>query len=378
MIQAIEAPGNARSSIMSSGRAFPKVERGAKYASIYARIGGSLAQLQPNSQTLTDQVDEELKNPDRASIHQLASEELKSPSKKMSMQPASRRTEVGPDNGPRILDKPEGDGTASKYVRMSAANETQSKIAKAPSSPTEPPTKEESKSVGHRVKPDADVRSRRGADAVPVTKIGPVTSGDVKSISRPGNPILALSGAKRGGLLRTSTPKRAYVLRQTKQDVPAQVSRALAQVVSQGGGNTTLKLNPHSLGSVRVDIQMNYGVARVKLRANNDVAQKMLSSGVKSLRLALERTGVVVDSLQVTQTENQTERTLPDQHAMNERSNMSNFANAKEKREPQDEHSRNRGGQIETEQTDSFQGEPQVESQMHQCVAGEWHLDTLA
>jgi flagellar hook-length control protein FliK len=377
MNQAIEAPGNARSIIKSSGRAFPKVERGAKYASIYARIGGSLAQLQSNNETLADQVERELKNPEGAAIHQLASEEMKNPSKKMGKPSSKMRGEVISDNGQRLFQRAVKGETALEVGGSGLGTKNLDKFAKSPTQPTTHPIKKEPKSVMKREKTPTDLRSRSGTSSVSTFNNVRLDPGGPQTVSKPGGSVFALNAEKRNGLSNAGSLKRAYVLRPTKKAIPVQVSRALAQIVSQGGGNTTLKLNPNSLGSVHVDIQLKYGVANVALRADNEMARKLLTSHIMSLRAALEKTGVVVENLQVFQTESQADKSLPDHDATDERAAMANLPNSKDHREDRDEHRSEREGQNSAEQMDALHGESHVENQLHRSITGEWRLDTF-
>ncbi|MBX3322832.1 MAG: flagellar hook-length control protein FliK [Phycisphaeraceae bacterium] len=89
------------------------------------------------------------------------------------------------------------------------------------------------------------------------------------------------------------------MLRVDQQQLPSQVARALARVMSTGGGSMTLRLNPQSLGDVRVEISIQRGAATAIFDAENQSARDLLKSEIDHLRSALERRGVVVERLEV-------------------------------------------------------------------------------
>jgi flagellar hook-length control protein FliK len=378
MIQAVEVFGTMQSSITRGGGVFSAAEKGAKYASIYARIGGSLAELQPNAQTLADQVKEEHKNANRLSIYQLASDEMITPSKTLNKRTTKSRSSSGSAHGLRNSQEVAIGKTVSELRVTGDSKERQGENAKVPSSPNSDSKIRDPSLAIQKVKTNAEMQSVPVTSASSESKSRRTPPGTGQTVQKFSNPVQGLNSAKKIGLLTASPLKRAYVFRPAKQHIQAQVSRALAQVVSQGGGNTILKLNPHSLGIVRVDIQMKSGVATVKVRADNDMAQKLLSSEVKSLRMALERTGVIVESLQVEQTESLSQGSLYEQLESSRRPAMNSSKNMKEHRSTKGEKNMNKAMQVAADPLGSYQGETQAESQMCRRIGGEWHLDTLA
>lgn len=84
-----------------------------------------------------------------------------------------------------------------------------------------------------------------------------------------------------------------------QQENVARVAKGLYAAASAGGGAVTLRLSPPEMGIVRVEMQLQQGVVRAKLLAEQDSARDLLGQRVGELRLALERQGLVVERLQV-------------------------------------------------------------------------------
>lgn len=79
----------------------------------------------------------------------------------------------------------------------------------------------------------------------------------------------------------------------------AQVQRGLAQVLKEGGGTVNLRLNPRSLGEVKVELTLKEGVATARFEASSESARRLLNDNLTTLRQALEAKGVRVESLSV-------------------------------------------------------------------------------
>lgn len=79
----------------------------------------------------------------------------------------------------------------------------------------------------------------------------------------------------------------------------AQVTRGLQAALHQNGGSITLRLNPPELGLVRVQMQLDAGVVRAELVAQQDSAASLLSRELGQLKQALESQGLTVDKLGV-------------------------------------------------------------------------------
>jgi flagellar hook-length control protein FliK len=77
----------------------------------------------------------------------------------------------------------------------------------------------------------------------------------------------------------------------------AQVQRGLAQLLRQEGGELTLRLNPRSLGEVRVQLGVREGVVDATIRAETREARVLLEDAIDTLRSSLEGRGLRVERL---------------------------------------------------------------------------------
>jgi flagellar hook-length control protein FliK len=100
-----------------------------------------------------------------------------------------------------------------------------------------------------------------------------------------------LGAGKRG---QAASPRGAE-----RANVYAQVERGLAQLLKSEGGTTTLRLTPHTLGSVRVELSVRGGEASATIVPSSDVARSLLEGSLDELRSALEARGVRVARLEV-------------------------------------------------------------------------------
>ena len=77
------------------------------------------------------------------------------------------------------------------------------------------------------------------------------------------------------------------------------VGRGLETLVRQRGGSLTMRLDPPSLGQLKVEMRMEGGRVAVLLTAASDSARSLLGDNLGSLRQALEDRGLAVDRLVV-------------------------------------------------------------------------------
>ena len=100
----------------------------------------------------------------------------------------------------------------------------------------------------------------------------------------------------------------------------SRVSRALQNAIQQKGGTITIRMMPPELGQVRVDIQMDGGKVTASFQTESQSIQNLMSRELGQLRLALEKQGLTVERLEVTQrpastnTSNQTQQESQQQH----------------------------------------------------------------
>jgi len=77
------------------------------------------------------------------------------------------------------------------------------------------------------------------------------------------------------------------------------VKRGLATLAQQRGGTLQMRLDPPSLGTVRMEVAMSEGRVRVQIHAANESARALLSGHLDVLRTALEEGGLAVERLAV-------------------------------------------------------------------------------
>lgn len=117
------------------------------------------------------------------------------------------------------------------------------------------------------------VTSTDGADAL--------KAGAPASIAQPGKP----AGVP------TPTPDPAAVA--------STVARGLAAAVNQKGGTIVLRLQPETLGALRIHMEIERGVVGASIEASTPEARDLLSKSIDTLRSALEAKGLSVDKLRV-------------------------------------------------------------------------------
>lgn len=101
-----------------------------------------------------------------------------------------------------------------------------------------------------------------------------------------------------GRSVRTKAPE-APPQGKPERPVLAQVEKGLASLLSKRGGSVTLRLQPHELGKVTVELKLDAGTASVSVRAGTEQARSLLSEDLDALRASLEARGVRVERLTV-------------------------------------------------------------------------------
>lgn len=79
----------------------------------------------------------------------------------------------------------------------------------------------------------------------------------------------------------------------------ASVARGLRNVVQQGGGSLTMRLTPHEMGTVRVQMQLVGTAVSAQFHTESEAAHSMLSQQLTQLRSTLESQGLSVERLNV-------------------------------------------------------------------------------
>ncbi len=290
-------------------------ELGASFTTVFTRVGGSFVQLQSTPDKLQDVVSSELKAPNSIQIGELASEELRSPSdKKYGLRSNEERTGQNP---PKLITRETKQEARFEPARDSMQQERLPEQLPRRSGNSGKATSS-GQTVDDEVKPELLKRNpllentNRSFTAGQPVQQAVRSSTVMASGSKTGSPLVGVNSGPKVDSFKTSELKKNSIYRSSKQHVPAQVSRALAQIVSQGGGKTTLRLNPRSLGQVRIDVQMKQGVVSAQLRAEHRQAQDLLRSSISVLRAALEKCGVSVERLEVVDSGSSSDRSESD------------------------------------------------------------------
>jgi flagellar hook-length control protein FliK len=81
--------------------------------------------------------------------------------------------------------------------------------------------------------------------------------------------------------------------------IDAQLASGLAAALRQRGGTITLRLNPESLGAVRVEMRIEDGTVSARIDAVRDETRQVLRAGLDGLRAAIEERGLVVHRVEI-------------------------------------------------------------------------------
>ena len=93
--------------------------------------------------------------------------------------------------------------------------------------------------------------------------------------------------------------------RQAESPTMTGVRKGLAVLANQKGGTLTMRLDPPSLGPLRLEMAVDAGRVRVQMLAGSESARALLGSNLGMLRTALEERGLAVERL-VVETTNST------------------------------------------------------------------------
>lgn len=299
MNQAVEPTQQTEHAQQKRPRSAATGSTGAGFDKLLATITAIDTQPANKPTSLRDAVNAELHGRDIYDIDDVAAQELQSPSRPkpaldVKPRPQSQSQTSGRPDRPIGSDLRTPDtkqDSSSSLATEPRRTETQRKSEPEPSKPHE-----------------SQNRITTKQKAQTATVIAPATA--VRSVGAGGRSNPPSSGVRSVGAIQASSGGKAIldklaikqqppILRASKEQAPAQVSRALAQIVTDGGGKLTLRLNPRALGAVRIDVVVSKGVARATLDAQTPAARDLLQSELDTLRAALERRGVVVEHLEV-------------------------------------------------------------------------------
>ncbi len=300
MNQAVELTQASRGTPDVRERAKVAGAQTADVAQLFSSVFASVTHTPIKPQGMRDAVSSELHQSNAYELDDIAAAEMRSPSEEKietlrDRQPRGTREQGSVRQSPAAPPRPPSSNTVAPQREVGTE---QSGIQ------TQPESKTDSKQLNQSVFGRESARSTIAASQL--APVGLTRSGHQESISASktggSRSVSAVTSAAAGGkamLSKLAQKPQAQMLRATKEQVPAQVSRALARVVTNGGGRLTLKLNPHALGEVRIDVEVTKGVARASLETQSAAARDLLVHDIEALRSALERRGVAVAHLDV-------------------------------------------------------------------------------
>jgi hypothetical protein len=273
---------------------------GAGFDAMLSLLGEPAGGIGPGPETIESAIEAQAADPDATDLDDMAAEEMRSPTQTPEhLKPTRTR--------PQAERAPTGRSRSDATAPQARPAPPPQPHAFAPAAPTQrtrpapavarPAAGAKPASAGSRAKaaaPFPAVEQAAARTAAPAAARG-VATGGVRSVGA----VTSAPGAGKGLLAKLADRQKPPILRATKEELPAQVSRALARVVSEGGGRITLRLHPQALGEVRVDVQMRRGVTSARLSTETDEARDLLKHGLDTLRTALERRGVSVERLEV-------------------------------------------------------------------------------
>lgn len=129
--------------------------------------------------------------------------------------------------------------------------------------------------------------------------------------------VLPSSGAEHAPLVSVEQAES------TPRTLPS-VARGLSTLASQRGGSLQMRLDPPSLGTIRLEMTVEAGRVAVHMVAASDSARGLLSGNLDMLRTSLEERGLAVDRLAVelgSRSANESTRSDAEQQAREGREN---------------------------------------------------------
>lgn len=85
----------------------------------------------------------------------------------------------------------------------------------------------------------------------------------------------------------------------TSETPEGQVVRGMMAMVRSGGGRLTMRLEPETLGALRVQVNVSKGQVQAQFHASTLQAREMIQQHVESLRSALENQGLKLDRVHI-------------------------------------------------------------------------------
>ncbi len=279
---------------------------------------------------LDDAVRDEVKQPARIDLDELAAQRLSTPSRTIpgdlgepggsGVQRAAIAEQRLSDNGPAsrwVIDAdadelapPRVDGapippaTNNSDGGRAVSGEARAQAAPGGVNPNGADTSHNSDGEGRpggQSQPGASKDARVSAPSAPVVGDAPTfrvtpqstpNIGDTKGVTKAGGIDASKLAPKPTAGARPDSGEAA-------RRMMAQVSRGVASVLRQKGGSLTLRLTPQSLGELKIHLRLEGGGVNASFRAGSAEARELLSNNLDSLKATLEQHGVRVERLSV-------------------------------------------------------------------------------
>ena len=129
----------------------------------------------------------------------------------------------------------------------------------------------------------------------------PVRDGDGELL-QPGGQRSQASGHTRSGAQHLPTAAAASAQTDAAETAPrtlSGVNKGLAVLANQRGGSLKMRLDPPSLGPLKLEMAIDAGRVRVQMQVASESARSLLGSNLNMLRTALEERGLTVEQLVV-------------------------------------------------------------------------------
>jgi flagellar hook-length control protein FliK len=162
--------------------------------------------------------------------------------------------------------------------------------------------------IAERIESSSDSASQPAVERAAsgdAAKTGAISQPDAAAREAlPAMPTSVTVGAARGADVvtlgaETGRPNPQASADDAEGKTPKLVARGLAALASQKGGSMQIRLDPPSLGDLRIQMTVINGAVSAELRPSSAQAHTLLAADLASLRQALEAQGLSVDRLSV-------------------------------------------------------------------------------
>lgn len=126
----------------------------------------------------------------------------------------------------------------------------------------------------------------------------PPTASSFLELQPQSGPRTGAWGSHAASTLSASTSHQAGEASRTDEFSPQMVRSAMAMTRSTGGA-MTIRLEPESLGSLRIQMNMSQGRVAVQFHAETAQARGLLNQHIETLRTAMESHGLKLENVQI-------------------------------------------------------------------------------